>query len=164
MKIEISKGTEEYYKPLKVETNIFYYKKLQDRAVEPFKARASDSGYDLTILEKVKTVGMVEFYSTGIAVQHVKEGWYFDMVPRSSISKSGYILANSVGVIDNEYTGEVFVPLIKIDEKAKDILADGPVRIVQLIPRQVVHFIPTEVDEFGETSRGDGGFGSSGRK
>ena len=95
MKIEISKGTEEYYKPLKVETNIFYYKKLQDRAVEPFKARASDSGYDLTILEKVKTVGMVEFYSTGIAVQHVKEGWYFDMVPRSSISKSGYILANS---------------------------------------------------------------------
>ncbi len=80
---------------------IVRFKKSRPDAVTPFKARESDSGFDLTILEKVKTNGMVEMYDTGIAVQHVTPGWYFDMVPRSSIIKTGYILANSVGVIDH---------------------------------------------------------------
>lgn len=140
------------------------FKKTRPDAAAPFKARESDSGFDLTILECVKTNGKVEMYSTGIAAQHVTPGWYFDMVPRSSLIKTGYILANSVGVIDHEYTGEIMVPLIKIDNLKPDILSEGPVRAVQLIPRQVEHFDFVEVQELVDTTRSDGGFGSSGVK
>lgn len=146
------------------DTKTVRFKKTRPDAVAPFKARESDSGFDLTLLELVKTNGKVEMYSTGIAVQHTNPGWYFDMVPRSSLIKTGYILANSVGVIDHEYTGEVMVPLIKIDNLKPDILAEGPVRAVQLIPRQVEHFNFVEVEELVDTTRSDGGFGSSGVK
>lgn len=140
------------------------FKKTRPNAIMPFKARETDSGFDLTLLELVKTNGKVEMYSTGIAVQHTNPGWYFDMVPRSSLIKTGYILANSVGVIDHAYIGEIMVPLIKIDNLKPDILAEGPVRAVQLIPRQVEHFDFVQVEELEDTDRGTGGFGSSGVK
>ena len=52
------------------------------------------------------------------------------LVPRSSISKTGYMLANSVGVIDRTYTGNVLVPLIKVDKSMPDLIL--PARVVQL--------------------------------
>jgi dUTP pyrophosphatase len=87
-------------------------------------------------------------------------GWYFDVVPRSSISKSGYMLANSVGVIDRGYTGEILVPLIKIDPSAPDLKL--PARLVQMIPRQIIAAELVEVEAFDETVRGSSGFGSTG--
>jgi deoxyuridine 5'-triphosphate nucleotidohydrolase len=136
----------------------FKWMKTRPDAVKPSKERASDSGYDLTILEPVKSFGKTTLYSTGIKV--VPEfGWYLDIVPRSSISKTGYMLANSVGIIDRTYTGEILVALIKVDDDAKDL--ELPCRIAQIIPRQIVNVDLIEVDSFEETSRNDGGFGSS---
>lgn len=135
----------------------FSYCKLREDAVPPSKTRPSDSGYDLTILEKVKDVGRVELYSTGISVTP-PNGYYFDMVPRSSIIKSGYILANSVGVIDRGYTGEILVPLIKVGEGSLEL----PSRVVQIIPRPIKHFNCKEVQAINSTVRGKKGFGSSG--
>ena len=131
-------------------------------AVPPFKARASDSGYDLVILEKVKQVGDVEFYDTGVSVIP-PYGWYFDQVPRSSLSKTGYMLANSIGVIDRTYTGSVIVALRKVNKEASDL--ELPFRAVQLIPRPIVHLTMVEVAGVGEnqTLRAAGGFGSTGR-
>ena len=83
------------------------------------------------------------------------------MVPRSSIIKSGYILANSVGVIDQGYTGEILVPLLKVDENQPDL--ELPKVMVQLIPRRWYHFSIKEGEKgLNETSRGQGGFGSTG--
>ena len=104
----------------------------------------SDSGYDLTIIKKIKTDGMVEFYDTGIKVTP-PYGYYFDVVPRSSITKTGYILANNVGIIDRSYVGNILVPLIKVDSSKPDL--ELPMRIVQLIPRKIEHFELEEVDK-----------------
>jgi dUTP pyrophosphatase len=105
-----------------------------------------------------KTIGKVTLYGTGIIVTP-PTGYYFDMVPRSSIIKSGYMLANSVGIIDQGYTGEILVPLVKIDEEAPDI--ELPAKMVQLIPRKWYGFNPVRVDEVHETNRSSGGFGST---
>jgi len=137
-----------------------YFAKTREDAVFPFKERVSDSGYDLTLLSLEKRIGEVELYDTGIKVTP-PFGYYYDLVPRSSIIKSGYILGNSVGIIDRTYLGAIKVPLIKIDKNAPDLKL--PNRLVQIVPREIVHFNFIEVEELQETDRGAGGFGSTGR-
>jgi len=139
----------------------FEVAKTRDDAVIPSKTHASDSGYDITILEPCKTIGDMTLYETGIKVRP-SFGWYFDLVARSSIIKTGYVVANSVGVIDSQYRDTIKVPLLKIDKNAKEL--ELPMRIAQIIPRQRVHSRPIIVDEknFDNTSRGLGGFGSTG--
>lgn len=128
-------------------------------AVLPQKSRVSDSGYDVTLLAVAQTRGPVVLYSTGLLVQP-PHGWYFDLVPRSSIIKSGYMLANNVGIIDRAYRGELLVPLVKIDQDAVDLVL--PQRMVQLIPRPIAHFCVQEVSSLDQTERAGRGFGSSG--
>jgi dUTP pyrophosphatase len=139
-------------------TLTFKFKKTDDSAQNPVRAHGSDSGFDLTLIKKIKTVGDVEFYSTGIQVEP-PHGYYFDMVPRSSISKTGYMLANSVGIIDQNYRGDILVPLRKIDKDAKNI--ELPVKFVQLIPRQWIHMSASECKSLDITARGEDGFGST---
>lgn len=138
---------------------LFKWNKTRADAIPPSKARASDSGYDLVVLEKVKQFGQVELWDTGVKILP-DYGWYFDMVPRSSIIKTGYMLANSVGIIDRTYTGNVMVPLIKIDPNSPALQAGA--RVVQIIPRPVVHVEIEEIDDIEDTDRADGGFGSTG--
>lgn len=139
-----------------------YVCKTREDAVIPSKSRISDSGYDLTLLSLDKKIGEVELYDTGIKVVP-PFGYYFDVVPRSSIIKSGYMLANSVGIIDRTYLGSIKIPLIKIDKNAKDL--ECPMRLVQLIPRQIQHFeiVESNDDSIGTTNRGSDGFGSTGK-
>lgn len=134
--------------------------KTRDDAVLPNKSNVNDSGFDLTLLKKYKDIGKVTLYHTGIKVRP-PYGFYFDLVPRSSIIKSGYILANSVGIIDQEYRGEIFVPLIKIDPDAADL--ELPCRLVQLIPRKFYNMNVEEVSTLDITVRNEGGFGSTGK-
>jgi deoxyuridine 5'-triphosphate nucleotidohydrolase len=148
----------------------FEYVKLQTDAVPPSKSRSSDSGFDLTAIRIVKEVrnielnsdipaGKVVLYGTGIAVAP-PHGWYFDLVPRSSVIKTGYLLANNVGVIDQAYRGEIMIALYKYDPSAPDL--ELPCRIAQIIPRPIMHMEAVEVKELISTERGEGGFGSSG--
>lgn len=134
--------------------------KTRSDGVIPHKARASDAGYDLTIIEKIRQVGDVEFYTTGIKIQ-MDMGWMGLIYPRSSISKTGYMLANSVGVIDRSYLGELIIALRKVDQDALDL--ELPLRVAQIVPYPIVHFDVVEVDDFEDTTRGEGGFGSSGK-
>jgi deoxyuridine 5'-triphosphate nucleotidohydrolase len=135
----------------------FTYHLTHPLAVPPKKTRASDSGYDMTLVERIKTHGQVEFYDTGVSIQP-PYGYYFDLVGRSSISKSGYMIANNIGVIDQSYTGNVIVALVKIDQNAPNLTL--PNRLVQIIPRKIVHFIPVQGD-IHVTNRNVGGFGST---
>lgn len=128
-------------------------------AVLPSKERVSDSGYDLTLLYEAKRHGGVVLYGTGLVVEP-PAGWYFDVVPRSSIVKRGYLLANSVGIIDRSYRGEILVPLWKADPSAPEL--ELPARVAQLIPRPIVHFPVDAVESLSRTERGSGGFGSTG--
>lgn len=137
--------------------------RVDKRAVLPSKLRVSDSGYDITIIDKYKdTYKNTALYRTGIKVQ-ISHGYYLDMAPRSSIVKTGYILSNSLAIIDRGYIGEIYVALTKIDENMPDL--EFPCKICQLIPRPIIHIPIEEVfseDDLFKTSRADSGFGSSG--
>eukprot|EP01132_Coremiostelium_polycephalum_P003349 gene3349-4200_t len=133
-------------------------------AVIPSKSRASDSGYDLTIVKTVKPFGpLTTLYDTCIKVRP-PAGFYMDVVPRSSLSKSGYMIANCVGIIDRAYTGSIMIALVKVDPSAPDIQL--PFCGFQMIPRPIVHFQVVEVtsDMLEDTGRGAGGFGSTEEK
>lgn len=138
----------------------FRFMKTMDEAVVPKKAHVTDTGYDLCLIKKIKEENGMVMYDTGIAVQPPM-GYYFELVGRSSISKTGYIVANSVGIIDASYTGSLKVALIKINKEAPEL--ELPARLVQLIPRQLIHMDAIEVPDLTHTQRAGGGFGSSGR-
>jgi deoxyuridine 5'-triphosphate nucleotidohydrolase len=141
------------------EPAVLAVQRLREDAVVPQKGRISDSGYDLTIVHAVRTHGNITLFGTGLSVDP-PQGWYFDVIARSSLIKLGYMMANSVGVIDRAYRGEIMVPLVKVDPNAPDITL--PARVAQLIPRPIVHFPVVERSELTFTHRGTGGFGSTG--
>ena len=95
----------------------------------------------------------------GFKIQ-IPNGFHAEIYPRSSIGlKTALRMANSVGIIDSDYTGEVgFVGESKI---GKCVVRAGE-RIAQLIIKRNVEFEFEEVAELSPTSRGDGGFGSTG--
>lgn len=138
------------------------FNKASIDAVLPSKTRATDVGFDLTLISIWKKIGNITFYETNIKALP-DHGWYLMMAPRSSIVKSGYMLANSVGIIDRSYVGTIKVPLIKVDENVPDL--ELPCKMVQLIPCLGVNAQIIEVaeGELEETVRGEKGFGSSGR-
>lgn len=130
-------------------------------AVVPTKAFITDAGFDLTIIKKVKDFNeSTALYDTGIKVQ-VPVGYYTQIVPRSSLSKSGYMLANSIGIIDQTYTGNLFVALTKINQQSPNI--ELPFKCAQLlICKQYDLEIVIEDNLTIMTERGSGGFGSTG--
>ena len=136
-----------------------FVKKLREDAVIPKKAHRTDTGYDLWVLDEYKRLDNgVVMYSTGLQIEP-PSGFYFEIVPRSSIIKSGHIQANSVGVVDYGYRGELFVPLLKVDENSPDL--ELPKKIGQLVLRQINTCEFVETDNLNGTRRGEGGFGST---
>jgi deoxyuridine 5'-triphosphate nucleotidohydrolase len=132
------------------------------RAIVPSKKRGSDVGYDLTVISYVEDMGNNTYlYDTGLVVQP-PNGYYIEIAPRSSFSKSGYILSNSVGFIDPPYLNTLKVPLTKKHPDVPDLQL--PFTGFQLILRKHEHGHVVEVtqEELISTSRGLGGFGSTG--
>lgn len=139
--------------------------KADKDAVSPKKERSSDVGYDLTIIKKYKNItSKTILYDTGIAVTP-DFGYYTKIVPRSSLIKSGYMLTNSVGIIDGSYKGNLLICLTKIDDELPDLKL--PFRCCQLIIDRSMHYTMEKVntvEDLGKSSRGDGGFGSTDKK
>lgn len=133
--------------------------KANENAIIPTKKNWSDVGYDLSIINKIEDYNSkTALYDTGIKIQ-VDYGYYIEIVPRSSLSKSGYMLANSVGIIDNSYRGNLMIALTKICDDAKDI--EYPFRCCQMIMRKYVNTYLEEVGNVEKTKRNEGGFGST---
>lgn len=159
---------------------------LDPKAEVPTRAHATDSGYDLTFIGVHKVVDDVIFFRTGISVQPPR-GYYFEAVPRSSISKLPLAMANSVGIIDESYTGEIFVPVRVIHASAvqdfahsshpngivkvfglrpqtmqalADLIVKNKPKLFQLIlkKRNDCNFV---LEDLKGTERADGGFGST---
>lgn len=137
---------------------ILKYKLHSKTTIPPTKNNSSDAGYDLHLMELKEIKNGVYFYDTQVSIQ-LPKGFYGTLVGRSSISKSGYMLANNIGIIDNGYTGNICVALIKINKDAPDLTL--PIKLVQLIPTRQYDFKLQEITELTETERGDkGGLGS----
>jgi len=134
--------------------------RVDDNAIFPSKKNWSDVGFDLTIIKKVEDYNSkTALYDTGIKID-IDFGYYAEIVPRSSLSKSGYMLANGIGIIDNSYRGNLMIALTKVCDDVKDL--ELPFRCCQLIIKEQVYAHFRSVGEYSKTKRGDGGFGSTG--
>lgn len=135
------------------------WQKEHHNAVAPSKKRDSDSGYDITIVSIASQWGRYTLFDTGIRVVP-PDGFYFDLLPRSSFWDKGYVMTNSTGVIDKTYRGTLKVGLFKIDPDAPDLVL--PSKLFQIVPRAFAHFEAEEADVLANQSeRGEGGFGST---
>ena len=137
--------------------------KRLDPSVElPSYAYAGDAGLDLRANEDV-TLAPHErrLVSTGLAVA-IPEGYAGFVQPRSGLAlKHGLSMANTPGLVDSHYRGELKVCAVNLDD-ARSIHIERGERIAQLVIQRVPVVSLVEVDELDETDRGTGGFGSSG--
>lgn len=136
--------------------------KLLDEKCLPTKAHTWDAGFDLKARENVSVFPQdTEFIPTGVCVE-IPVGFVGLLFPRSSISKTPLRMANSVGVIDSGFTGEIKVPLYNTsDVEIRDI--DKYERIAQLVIVPLADVSIEIVDELEDTERGNSGFGSTGK-
>jgi dUTP pyrophosphatase len=137
------------------------FKKLVSYAITPRFGKPGDAGADLvaTSIDFSREDQVV--YGTGIAIE-IPEGMVGLVFPRSSIRNYDLSMANSVGVIDSGYRGEIMVTFnLKNDWSEKDVYNIGD-RVAQLviIPVPLTKYV--EVDELSETQRGTDGHGSTG--
>lgn len=137
--------------------------KRLDKSVElPTYAYEGDAGLDLRSNEDV-TLAPHErrLVGTGLAVA-IPEGYAGFVQPRSGLAlREGLSMANTPGLVDSHYRGELKVCAVNLDNK-NDIHIERGERIAQLVIQRVPVVDLKEVDELDETDRGAGGFGSSG--
>lgn len=135
--------------------------KLDPKAVIPTYAKHGDAGMDLTAVSFDDSQAEYIEYGTGLALE-IPEGYVGLVFPRSSISKMDLSLANSVGVIDSGYRGEVKCRFKRIDLVYDNYYKVGD-KIAQLVILPYPKVVFDEVLLLSETERASGGFGSSGK-
>lgn len=160
------------------------FKKLHPDAVVPFKKYPEDFCYDVVATSEEQIAPNVWKYGIGLAFEiggkpdddvlesefgkellRIPQGrdWNvsLDLRPRSSIYKTGMVLSNAVGTVDDLYRGEVSaifyhvfpdMPRYRVGDRI------GQIKLGITLPLEF-----EEVDELGQTARGDGGYGSTGR-
>jgi len=135
--------------------------KLEDGAPLPRHAKPGDAGMDLTSRDTANIrPGEIRFVGTGVSVE-IPDGYFGLIAPRSGLAcKHGITFANTPGIIDSGYRGEIKVALHNVGEKEYTVHRDE--RICQLIILPYERCSCAEVDELSETDRGSGGFGSTG--
>ncbi|HTT58581.1 MAG TPA: dUTP diphosphatase [Acidimicrobiales bacterium] len=139
-------------------------KRLHPDAVIPLFANEGDAGCDLVAVEScvLRAGGGRAMVPTGLAVA-IPEGHGGFVLPRSGLaSRHGVTCANAPGLIDPGYRGEVKVALVNLDPEHDYEITKGD-RIAQLVVMAVEQSVFTVVDDLPEATRGEGGFGSSGR-
>jgi dUTP pyrophosphatase len=137
--------------------------RLKEGAKLPTRAHQGDAGLDLYACEAAH-IGPGERWSigTGVAVE-IQAGHAGLVLPRSGLAKKhGITLVNAPGLIDAGYRGELRVLLLNTDP-AETFRVEPGDRIAQLVISPIVLAEPVEVKVLAESTRGDGGFGSSGR-
>ncbi|MDD3692805.1 MAG: dUTP diphosphatase [Oscillospiraceae bacterium] len=139
-------------------------KRLDPRAQIPTRATSGSAGMDLrALLDKPVCIppgGRISIH-TGIAIGLPDSNTVGLVYARSGLAvKHGLALSNGVGVIDSDYTGEIIVGLVNLSDTEYTI-SPGE-RIAQLVISPVIPVMPVEVETLKKTSRGDGGFGSTG--
>lgn len=137
----------------------------QNGAVIPEYKTLGAAGADIcALLENSITIKPFEraMIPTGLFFE-IPEGYEIQVRPRSGLAaKNGVTVLNTPGTIDSDYRGEVKVILINLGKE--DFVVNNGDRIAQIIvaPVTIGNFIKTET--LSETERGDGGFGSTGKK
>jgi len=137
-------------------------RRLEPGVPLPSRARAGDAGLDLAAAEDVEVApGERAMIRTGLAIA-IPDGHAGLVLPRSGLaSRQGLTLANSPGLIDAGYRGEVICAVVNLDRREAVRVARGD-RIAQLVVVPVAALEPEWVEELPSSARGEGGFGSTG--
>jgi dUTP pyrophosphatase len=139
-------------------------KALHPDAVLPKYANEGDAGCDLVAIEDavLKAGGGRAMVGTGVAIA-IPQGHGGFVLPRSGLaSKHGVTCSNAPGLVDSGYRGELKVAMVNLDPTNDYEVKKGD-RIAQLVILAVPSVSFSLVDELPEATRGEGGFGSTGR-
>jgi dUTP pyrophosphatase len=139
------------------------FRRLRPEAELPAAQHGGDAGLDLrSAVDAVIAPGERAMIPTGVAVA-IPDGHAGLVLPRSGLaSKHGLTLANSPGLIDAGYRGEVICSVVNLDPSEKVEVHVGD-RIAQLVIVALPAVAPAWAEELPTSERGDGGFGSTGR-
>ena len=145
---------------MNMENSLIKVKKLHEQAKLPLRGSSYAIGADLCSVEDVTLQpGERKLIPTGLAIE-IRDGYYGRVAPRSGLAvKQG--IDTMAGVIDSDYRGEVRVLLINLSNEPVSFKTGD--RIAQLIIEKAEAFDYEWADELNDTSRGAGGFGSTGR-
>ena len=147
--------------------------KLHPDAKLPERGSELAAGWDVTATQ-ISVNGTQAICRLGFVMQ-IPEGYRVSIVPRSSLTKTNWVLQNSPGTVDADYRGEVQVRFRAIPEKiviatTNKELFEVPSfpyevgdRIAQIYLEKVIETEYVEIFQIGETARGEGGFGSTGK-
>jgi len=138
-----------------------HFKKLNPQAQKPKFGKPGDAGADLVATSMNLSMDDNIVYGTGLAVE-IPEGMVGLVFPRSSIRNTTLSMANSVGVIDSGYRGEIMITfkMVNKNEVVGYTIGDRIAQLV-IIPVPLTNYV--EVEELSETERGQQGHGSTGR-
>lgn len=130
----------------------------------PSYATLGSAGVDLSACineDVILSPGQTFLCPTGLAIYIKDPGFAGIILPRSGLgTKSGIILANTVGLIDSDYQGELKIALY--NRSSVDFKITPMMRVAQLTFMRVEQANFIQVESFEETVRGSGGFGSTG--
>ena len=136
------------------------FKKLHPEAQIPKYTREGDAAKDVVAVSHSVDEFGNHVYGLGFAVE-IPSGYCMKILPRSSNSKMDLYLTNSEGLIDSNYRGEILLKFRPTKELPR-VYTIGD-RIGQIQLEKVIEFDFIETDTLSNTTRGSGGFGSSGR-
>lgn len=138
---------------------IIKFKKLDNTAHDPILATAGSGAYDLVATSLTELPDGRIKYGTGLAVE-IPEGYCGKLHPRSSIYKTGMVMANGVGLIDADYRGEICAIFYSVAPGTKYVPGE---RICQLVIEENIPVTYEAAETLSDTVRGTGGFGSTGK-
>ncbi|MDR3687538.1 MAG: dUTP diphosphatase [Coriobacteriia bacterium] len=139
-------------------------KRLDTGLPLPTYAHDGDAGLDLlSATDCTIAPGARMLVPTGVAVA-IPDGFAGFVQPRSGRAlKDGLSFANTPGLIDAHYRGEIKVIAVNLDGETPIRISRGD-KIAQLVIQRVERVQLAEVDDLGDTTRGEGGFGSTGHR
>lgn len=141
--------------------------RLTDKSLMPTRSNPTDAGLDLRASEGTFiNPATPTLINTGVAVQ-IPTGFVGLVFSRSGLAKHGVTLSNSVGVIDSDYRGNIMVSMMCNAEDFDDVFIAKGDRIAQLVIIPIVlpqvWVVDEDDEEWLNTARGTGGFGSTGK-
>ncbi|MCR4945083.1 MAG: dUTP diphosphatase [Clostridium sp.] len=135
--------------------------KINEKAIIPFQAHKGDAGIDLFSIEEAVLKPLErKLIHTGIKIQ-LPENTEAQIRPRSGLAlKNGITVLNTPGTIDEGYRGEIGIILINLG--SEEFKVEEGMKIAQMVIKPTLTLDVEEVVELTETTRGEGGFGSTG--
>lgn len=137
--------------------------KISDEAIIPYYAHKGDAGLDLFSIEEVIIKpSETALIKTGIKIE-LPENTEAQVRPRSGLAlKHSITVLNTPGTIDEGYRGEICI--ILINHGKRDFKVEKHMKIAQMVVKPIIPVEVMEVKELSHSSRGEGGFGSTGIK